>query len=62
MFEKPATSSIPQNSSASELLISKKKSEQSCIFSPTSDLMIKHIPRRELHYDNYNGLEYLIEI
>lgn len=34
MFEKPATSNIPRNTSASELPTSKKKSAQSCILSP----------------------------
>lgn len=44
-------------------LLKKKKSVQSCIFPPHSDLMIKQIPRRQMRYDNkYNGLEYSTEI
>lgn len=62
MFEKPATSNIPRNTSASELPTSKKKVHRAVSFPP-SDLMIKQIPRRQMQYDNkYNGLEYLIAV
>lgn len=62
MFEKTATSSIPWNTSASELFTSKKKRAE-LYLPPTYDLMIKQIPHRQMQYDNkYNGLEYLIGI
>lgn len=69
MFEKPATSSVSRNTSASKLPTSnkkKKKKEKECTklyLFPSSNLMIKQIPRRQMQYDNkYNGLEYLIAV
>jgi len=63
MFEKPATGSITQNTSASELFALKKKCTELNLLPPLSDLMIKQIPLRQMQCDNkYNGLEYLIAI
>lgn len=63
MFEKPATSIIPRNTSASELPTSKKKKVHRAVSFPPSDLMIKQILHRQMQYDNkYNGLEYLIAV
>lgn len=68
MFEKPATSSVSRNTSASKLSTSNKikKIKKECTelyLFPSSNLMIKQIPRRQMQYDNkYNGLEYLIAV